>query len=145
LPRLSEKQFAQLEAELAKGPAAHGWEDQCWTLGRIKTVIGRRRSQVSTMARSIASVIGGALRARFRLPHSLRYSASMPRSSAVPGFLSSGIQVRTPLMYVRIVFGAISRAMRLATHSTYVAVAQGRSTRPIGSAPLTKQAPLVGV
>ncbi|MFH8542709.1 helix-turn-helix domain-containing protein [Streptomyces tendae] len=28
LPRLSEKQFAQLEAGLAKGPAAHGWEDQ---------------------------------------------------------------------------------------------------------------------
>ncbi|CAL9675203.1 hypothetical protein SUDANB9_07763 [Streptomyces sp. enrichment culture] len=28
LPRLSGKQFAQLEAELAKGPAAHGWEDQ---------------------------------------------------------------------------------------------------------------------
>jgi transposase len=42
LPRLSERQFAQLEAELAKGPAAHGWEDQRWTLGRIKTVIGWR-------------------------------------------------------------------------------------------------------
>ncbi|MFJ3505782.1 transposase [Streptomyces sp. NPDC090135] len=42
LPRLSEKQFAQLEAELAKGPAAHGWEDQRWTLSRVKTVIGRR-------------------------------------------------------------------------------------------------------
>ncbi|MFJ9445911.1 transposase [Kitasatospora sp. NPDC101235] len=42
LPRLSEKQFAQLEAELANGPAAHGWEDQRWTLARIKTVIGRR-------------------------------------------------------------------------------------------------------
>lgn len=42
LPRLSEKQFAQLEAELAKGPAAHGWKDQRWTLGRVKTVIGRR-------------------------------------------------------------------------------------------------------
>ncbi|GAA2931718.1 hypothetical protein GCM10010518_18030 [Kitasatospora cinereorecta] len=41
LPRLSEKQFAQLEAELAKGPAAHGWEDQRWTLSRVKTVIGR--------------------------------------------------------------------------------------------------------
>ncbi len=41
LPRLSEKQFAQLEAELAKAPAAHGWEDQRWTLARIKTVIGR--------------------------------------------------------------------------------------------------------
>ncbi|WP_253918265.1 hypothetical protein [Streptomyces sp. PAM3C] len=35
LPRLNEK---QLEAELAKGPAAHGWEDQRWTLARIKTV-----------------------------------------------------------------------------------------------------------
>lgn len=42
LPRLSEKQFAQLEAELARGPAAHGWEDQRWTLHRVKTVIGRR-------------------------------------------------------------------------------------------------------
>ncbi|MFD9811968.1 winged helix-turn-helix domain-containing protein [Streptomyces sp. NPDC059080] len=42
LPRLSEEQFAQLEAELVKGPAAHGWEDQRWTLARVKTVIGRR-------------------------------------------------------------------------------------------------------
>ncbi|WP_406346875.1 winged helix-turn-helix domain-containing protein [Streptomyces sp. NBC_00648] len=28
--------------ELAKGPAAHGWPDQTWTLARIKTLIGRR-------------------------------------------------------------------------------------------------------
>ncbi len=42
LPWLSDEQFAQLERELTKGPAAHGWEDQRWTLGRIKTVIGRR-------------------------------------------------------------------------------------------------------
>ncbi|MFJ6868523.1 transposase [Streptomyces termitum] len=42
LPRLSEKQFAQLEAESAKGPAAHGREDQRWTPARVKTVIGRR-------------------------------------------------------------------------------------------------------
>jgi transposase len=40
-PRLSEAQFAQLEAELAKGPVAHGWPDQRWTLSRAKTV-GRR-------------------------------------------------------------------------------------------------------
>nr|WTB29443.1 hypothetical protein OG781_07975 [Streptomyces sp. NBC_00830] len=37
LPRLSQKQFTQLEADLAKGPAEHGWEDQRWTLARIKT------------------------------------------------------------------------------------------------------------
>jgi transposase len=37
LPRLSEAQFAVLEAELAKGPVAHGWPDQRWTLSRIKT------------------------------------------------------------------------------------------------------------
>jgi hypothetical protein len=42
LPRLSERQFARLGAEPAKGPASHGWENQRWTLGRIKTVIGRR-------------------------------------------------------------------------------------------------------
>ncbi|MEV8548219.1 winged helix-turn-helix domain-containing protein [Streptomyces sp. NPDC051572] len=41
-PRLSEAQFTQLERELAKGPVAHGWPDQRWTLSRIKTVIGRR-------------------------------------------------------------------------------------------------------
>ncbi|ROQ73378.1 winged helix-turn helix protein [Streptomyces sp. CEV 2-1] len=40
LPRLSDQQFTQLEAELAKGPAAHGWEDQRWTLARVRTVIG---------------------------------------------------------------------------------------------------------
>ncbi|MFE5550241.1 winged helix-turn-helix domain-containing protein, partial [Streptomyces sp. NPDC056534] len=46
-PRLGERQFAQLELELEAGlgwprPAAHGWEDQRWTLSRVKTVIGRR-------------------------------------------------------------------------------------------------------
>jgi catechol 2,3-dioxygenase-like lactoylglutathione lyase family enzyme len=31
-----------LERELDKGPVAHGWPDQTWTLSRIKTLIGRR-------------------------------------------------------------------------------------------------------
>src|SRR3954470_23594619 len=42
LPKLSEPLFAVLEQELAKGPVAHGWPDQTWTLARIKTLIGRR-------------------------------------------------------------------------------------------------------
>ncbi|MEU3355191.1 winged helix-turn-helix domain-containing protein [Streptomyces sp. NPDC037389] len=42
LPRLDEAQFAVLEQELARGPVAHGWPDQRWTLSRVKTVIGRR-------------------------------------------------------------------------------------------------------
>ncbi|MFE9500401.1 transposase [Streptomyces collinus] len=41
-PKLSEALFTVLEQELAKGPVAHGWPDQTWTLARIKTVIGRR-------------------------------------------------------------------------------------------------------
>ncbi|MEV8388827.1 MULTISPECIES: winged helix-turn-helix domain-containing protein [unclassified Streptomyces] len=41
-PKLSEALFAVLEEELAKGPVAHGWPDQRWTLARIKTLIGRR-------------------------------------------------------------------------------------------------------
>lgn len=48
LPKLSEALFAVLEQELAKGPVAHGWPDQTWTLSRIKTPIGRRsRVEVS--------------------------------------------------------------------------------------------------
>ncbi|MEU3462948.1 winged helix-turn-helix domain-containing protein [Streptomyces sp. NPDC006733] len=41
-PKLSEAMFAVLEMELAKGPLAHGWPDQTWTLTRIRTLIGRR-------------------------------------------------------------------------------------------------------
>src|ERR1700750_1265380 len=40
--RRSPQQWARLEAELRKGPLAHGFaNDQRWTLGRIKTLIGR--------------------------------------------------------------------------------------------------------
>ncbi|MFF9336167.1 winged helix-turn-helix domain-containing protein [Streptomyces albogriseolus] len=42
LPLLSDELFAVLEGELRKGPVAHGWPDQTWTLSRIKTLIGRR-------------------------------------------------------------------------------------------------------
>ncbi|MET8117419.1 winged helix-turn-helix domain-containing protein [Streptomyces prasinus] len=48
-PRLSEVQFAQLEAELVKEPVAHGWPDQRWTLTRVKTVIGRRFHKTYTI------------------------------------------------------------------------------------------------
>ncbi|MFD3940007.1 winged helix-turn-helix domain-containing protein [Streptomyces sp. NPDC058611] len=40
-PRLSETQIARLEQELERGPLAHGWADQRWTLARVKTMIGR--------------------------------------------------------------------------------------------------------
>ncbi|MFE2424373.1 winged helix-turn-helix domain-containing protein [Streptomyces hokutonensis] len=39
LPRLSDGQFAELEKELAFGPAGHGWEDRRWTLARIRPLI----------------------------------------------------------------------------------------------------------
>ena len=40
--RLSPAQWARLEAELRRGPLAHGFaSDQRWTLSRIKTLIGR--------------------------------------------------------------------------------------------------------
>ena len=39
--RLSPAQLARLRAELDKGPAAWGWdEDQRWTLERVATLIG---------------------------------------------------------------------------------------------------------
>ncbi|MFC8389360.1 winged helix-turn-helix domain-containing protein [Streptomyces sp. NPDC057238] len=42
LPLPSDELFAVLERELLKGPVAHGWPDQTWTLSRINTLIGRR-------------------------------------------------------------------------------------------------------
>ncbi|MEW2051754.1 winged helix-turn-helix domain-containing protein [Streptomyces sp. NPDC005476] len=42
LPKLSDERFALLEKELAKRPAAHGWEDQRWTLERVAALIGRQ-------------------------------------------------------------------------------------------------------
>jgi putative transposase len=40
--RLSPRRWARLEAELRRGPLAHGFaQDQRWTLGRIKTLIGK--------------------------------------------------------------------------------------------------------
>ena len=40
--RLSPAQWARLEAELRRGPLAHGFaDDQRWTPGRIKALIGR--------------------------------------------------------------------------------------------------------
>ncbi|MFF3959247.1 winged helix-turn-helix domain-containing protein [Streptomyces sp. NPDC001890] len=33
--------MARLERELERGPLAHGWADQRWTLARVKTLIGR--------------------------------------------------------------------------------------------------------
>src|SRR5262245_36796198 len=40
--KLSARQWERLKAELARGPLAHGFAGhQCWTLGRVKTLIGR--------------------------------------------------------------------------------------------------------
>jgi transposase len=49
-PKLSEALFEVLEQELAKGPEAHGWPDQTWTLARIKTLIGRRFHKSMTLS-----------------------------------------------------------------------------------------------
>ncbi|MFE6892025.1 winged helix-turn-helix domain-containing protein [Streptomyces sp. NPDC057694] len=49
-PKLSEKLFATLEEELDKGPVAHGFSDQTWTLARIKTLIGRRFHRTMTLS-----------------------------------------------------------------------------------------------
>ncbi|MFI7153552.1 hypothetical protein ACIBO2_52300 [Nonomuraea sp. NPDC050022] len=40
--KLSAKQWERLETELRRGPLAWGYdENQCWTLNRIKMLIGR--------------------------------------------------------------------------------------------------------
>src|SRR5215469_18011134 len=39
--KLSDVRVRELEAALEAGPAAWGWEDQCWTLARIAEVVWR--------------------------------------------------------------------------------------------------------
>ncbi|MFB7053555.1 winged helix-turn-helix domain-containing protein [Streptomyces vinaceus] len=47
-PTVTDAQFAVLEGELGKGPSAHGFEDERWTLARVQTVIrGRLRLTLS--------------------------------------------------------------------------------------------------
>lgn len=38
-PRLDTENQQRLETELAQGPTSHGWDDQRWTLARIREVI----------------------------------------------------------------------------------------------------------
>src|SRR3954471_11798149 len=45
--RLSPAPLDQLQALLDAGPAAEGWDDQCWTLARIAAVV-RERSAWTT-------------------------------------------------------------------------------------------------
>ncbi|WP_250285117.1 helix-turn-helix domain-containing protein, partial [Frankia sp. CiP1_Cm_nod2] len=37
--RLDDDQLRALDAELDRGPAAHGWADQRWTLARVRELI----------------------------------------------------------------------------------------------------------
>jgi transposase len=48
--KLSPAQVRELEAVLEAGPAAWGWQDQCWTLARIAEVVRRRFRVEYTLA-----------------------------------------------------------------------------------------------
>ncbi|MFD3537489.1 winged helix-turn-helix domain-containing protein [Streptomyces sp. NPDC058664] len=41
-PTVTDAQFTVLEEEVGKGPAAHGFDDQRWTLARVQTAIHHR-------------------------------------------------------------------------------------------------------
>ncbi len=48
--KLAPAQLDELAAVLEAGPAAQGWDDQCWTLARIADVIWRRFGAEYTLA-----------------------------------------------------------------------------------------------
>jgi transposase len=48
--KLSPVQLAELEAVLEAGPAAWGWQDQCWTLARIGELVRERFGTEYTLA-----------------------------------------------------------------------------------------------
>ncbi|MFI2212479.1 winged helix-turn-helix domain-containing protein [Streptomyces sp. NPDC020141] len=49
-PTVTDAQFAVIEEELGKGPSAHGFEDERWTLARVQTVIRLRLGLSLSMA-----------------------------------------------------------------------------------------------
>jgi transposase len=48
--KLTPAQVRELEAVLEAGPAAWGWQDQCWTLARIAATVRRRFGVIYTLA-----------------------------------------------------------------------------------------------
>ena len=78
--RLSAQQWARLELELRKGPLAHGFaNDQRWTLGRIKTLIGRL-FHVGYTIEGTSKLMGGTA-GRPRSRSGRRWNAMTRRSS----------------------------------------------------------------
>ncbi|XMS40679.1 winged helix-turn-helix domain-containing protein [Streptomyces xanthophaeus] len=49
-PTVTDAQFAVLEDELGKGPSAHGFKDERWTLVRVQAVIRRRLCSTLSVA-----------------------------------------------------------------------------------------------
>jgi transposase len=86
-PKLSEALFMVLGRELARGPVAHGWPDQTWTLSRIKMLIGRRFHTSMTLS-AIAQML-----------HRHGFSHQVPARRAVErveGAVSGGVKTTWP-------------------------------------------------
>ncbi|WP_155346242.1 winged helix-turn-helix domain-containing protein [Acrocarpospora pleiomorpha] len=71
------EQILLLEAELDRGPAMYGWEDQRWTLSRI-TVLIKELFRVGYSPREVSSCCTGSAGAR-RSPRTAPPSATMMR------------------------------------------------------------------
>jgi transposase len=54
--RLDARQLAELEADLKRGPAAHGWDDQRWTLARVAELV-RRGFRIDYTLRGVSNVL----------------------------------------------------------------------------------------
>jgi transposase len=100
LPKLSEEQFAELEKELARGPALHGWEGQRWTLARIRvsswTMLRRTTKDAQTglaqplLCRRFLLTGGIAMASGVRCALVLLNAVSPEQASAVAVIAASG-------------------------------------------------------
>ncbi|MFJ4895985.1 winged helix-turn-helix domain-containing protein [Streptomyces sp. NPDC088788] len=75
-----------LERELLKGPVAHGWPDQPWTLSRIKPLIGRRFPKSHTVRVIAALLRRHGWTRQVSVPQAIeRGEAAVPRWMKGPG------------------------------------------------------------
>jgi transposase len=72
--KLTRAQLGELEAVLDAGPAAWGWEDQCWTLARIGELVWRQLGVEYSLAGLdlLLHRLGWSVRVSARRPSGMR-------------------------------------------------------------------------
>ncbi|WP_449066609.1 IS630 family transposase [Planomonospora algeriensis] len=126
--KLDDAQLARLDAELRRGPAAHGWSDQRWTLARIARLIGELFG------------VSYTLRGLDYLLHRLGWSVQVPAHRAIERD-EERIAAWVAQVWPRICAEAAERRAWIAFEDESgqsLRPPKGRTWAPVGATPVVK-------